>query len=343
MPSELEPPAPAHRWSTGRVALLTVTGVCLYLLAPSLTEVFEAWNRLDEFHPLWVLAIIAAEALSFACIWVLQAITLHSNDWFDIITSHLAGNAFNRVTPGGGATGTALQARMLADAGIELGYAASALAVWSALSTLTVLAMPLFTIPAVIGGTSIPGKLEAAAAIGAIVFIVLMAFGAIFLAARRPILVFARWIERILRFVRPHRALPAGFAERLLGQRDRLRARLGSLWLEAVAAAVGRWAFDYLALLLALYALNAHPSASLVLLSFVAASVLGLLPFTPGGLGFVEAGLTGMLAVSGITTSSAVLAALIYRLISFWLPLPVGAYAGWLFRRRHPRVDAARL
>src|SRR5262249_45972977 len=142
--------------------------------------------------------------------------------------------------------------------------------------------------------------------------------------------------------LRPRRPLPPGFTERLLDQRDRLRTQLGSRWLEAVAMAVGRWAFDYLALLLALYALNAHPTASLVLLSFVAASLLGLLPFTPGGLGFVEAGLTGTLAVSGITTSSAVLATLIYRLVSFWLPLPIGGAAAWRFRRRHPRVSAAR-
>ena len=57
---------------------------------------------------------------------------------------------------------------------------------------------------------------------------------------------------------------------------------------------------DYLTLLAALYAVGAEPRASLVLLAFFAAQLLGTLPLTPGGLGFVEAGLTGTLALAGV-------------------------------------------
>ena len=68
----------------------------------------------------------------------------------------------------------------------------------------------------------------------------------------------------------------------------------------ALTASVGRWLFDYLALIAALFAVGATPSPSLVLLAFVGASMLGMVPFTPGGLGFVEAGLTGLLALAGV-------------------------------------------
>jgi uncharacterized protein (TIRG00374 family) len=77
-----------------------------------------------------------------------------------------------------------------------------------------------------------------------------------------------------------------------------------------------------------------------VLLSFCTASLLGLLPFTPGGLGFVEAGLTGTLALAGVAAPDAVLATLVFRLVSFWLPLPVGVAALFGYRRRHPRRGA---
>jgi hypothetical protein len=66
-----------------------------------------------------------------------------------------------------------------------------------------------------------------------------------------------------------------------------------------------------------------------------------MIPFTPGGLGFVEAGLVGTLALSGITTAQAVLATLVFRLVSFWLPIPIGFAAWWMFRRRYPRARAA--
>ena len=53
---------------------------------------------------------------------------------------------------------------------------------------------------------------------------------------------------------------------------------------------------------------------------------------TPGGLGFVEAGLTAMLTLAGVEAGAAVLATFAYRLFSYWLPLPVG-FGAWLSHR----------
>jgi uncharacterized protein (TIRG00374 family) len=75
---------------------------------------------------------------------------------------------------------------------------------------------------------------------------------------------------------------------------------------------------------------------ALVLLAYVAASALTMIPITPGGLGFVEAGLTGVLALAGVPPDHAVVATLLYRLFSYWAPLPAGVVASALFRRRHP-------
>src|SRR4029453_4026426 len=48
----------------------------------------------------------------------------------------------------------------------------------------------------------------------------------------------------------------------------------------------GRWGFEYFALLVTLYAIGASPDPWLVLIAFTVASVLTMIPFTPGGLGF---------------------------------------------------------
>ena len=74
---------------------------------------------------------------------------------------------------------------------------------------------------------------------------------------------------------------------------------------------------------------------TLVLLAYVAAALLGMIPLTPGGLGFVEAGLTAMLALAGVAGAAAAVATLAYRLISFWLPIPIGGLAYAVFRRRY--------
>ena len=52
--------------------------------------------------------------------------------------------------------------------------------------------------------------------------------------------------------------------------------------------------------------------------------MLAQIPFTPGGLGFVEAGLTGMLALAGVSAQDALVATFAYRLFSYWLMMPVG-------------------
>jgi hypothetical protein len=53
--------------------------------------------------------------------------------------------------------------------------------------------------------------------------------------------------------------------------------------------------------------------------------------------GFVEAGLTAMWTLAGVPANDALLATLAYRVVSYWLPLPAGAVAYLLFRRRFGR------
>ena len=86
---------------------------------------------------------------------------------------------------------------------------------------------------------------------------------------------------------------------------------------------------------MALAAVGAEPRASVVLLAYVVAAFLGMIPITPGGLGFVELGLVGTLGLAGIGTEQAVLATLVYRLASYWLPIPTGAVAYFLHGRRY--------
>jgi hypothetical protein len=50
----------------------------------------------------------------------------------------------------------------------------------------------------------------------------------------------------------------------------------------------------------------------------------GQVPLTPGGLGVVEAGLTGTLALIGVNGGAAVLATLAYGLFNYGMYLPAG-------------------
>jgi uncharacterized protein (TIRG00374 family) len=70
-------------------------------------------------------------------------------------------------------------------------------------------------------------------------------------------------------------------------------------------------------------------------LAYAVAGVITWVPLTPGGLGVVEASLSGLLVLAGVHPSNAFVATLAYRLAAYWIPLVAGAVAYSLFRRRY--------
>lgn len=318
-----------------RGLLLLLTGLSLYLLAPQIVDVFSSWRSLQELSPAWVAAILLFEAASFLAVWDLQRIVLYTGSWFAVGASQLAGNAFGRIVPGGMAAAGALQYRMLARAGIERARIASGLTAASAIMFASLLAMPVLSLPAILGGTPVDEGLAQSSYLGAGVFVLMLAAGSVLLLWDRPLELLGRTLERLLNLLRRKRPPVRGLPDRLRSERDALKATLGPRWWRALVATVGRWGFDYLALVAALEAVGAKANPSLVLLAYVAASLLATVPITPGGLGFVEAGLTGTLALAGVGAGDALVATLAYRLASFWLPLPAGGAGYLLFYRRY--------
>jgi hypothetical protein len=329
-----------RRWGLGRIAgrglFLVVAFVSLYLLWPSVGEIFDQWRSLSQLQPLWIAVALGVEALSFVATWELQRIALQTGRWFPVATSQLAGNAFGRIIPGGVAAAGALQYRMLVRAGVPGARIASSLTAVSLLLFGAVLALPLLSIPAIVAGTSVASGLAHAAYLGAAVFLLMLAGGAAVFVWDRPLVLVGRGTERVVNTTFRRKRPVTDLNDRLLAERDVVRTTFGKRWQAAVLAAAGKSIFDYLALIACLRAVGAEPNPSLVLLAYVAASLLGMIPFTPGGLGFVEAGLVGMLVLAGVGATAAAVATLAYRLVSFWLPIPVGGAGYVLFRRRYP-------
>jgi uncharacterized protein (TIRG00374 family) len=322
-----------------RGVLLAVTGISLYLLAPALLEVFGAFDRLDDFNPLWYVAMVALQLGSYGCMWAVQRLAVRADHLGPVVTSQLAANAFGRVVPGGVAAAGAMQYTMLTRAGVPASAAASGMTASSVLVFGILLMLPLLATPAVLFGAPVDPGLGRAAAIGGVVFLALCAAGAAAIVWDRPLLAVGRTAQalrnRLLRKRSPLTQLP----ERLVRERDEVRKVLGRRWWEALLFAAGRWVLDYLTLLAALTAVEADPRPSTVLLAFCAAQFLGTLPLTPGGLGFVEAGLTGTLVLAGVGAGAAVVATLAYRLVSFWLPIPAGGIAAIVHRRRYGATE----
>jgi uncharacterized protein (TIRG00374 family) len=317
---------------------LAVSAISLYLVAPSVIETLGSWRQIERIGWAWLGVMAALQAGTLACLWALQRVALRAR-WQPVIASQLAGNALAKVAPGGGAMGSALQYRMLVATGSPGGQVIAGLTASNLLVFAVVLALPVFSLPSIVRG-GVQHNLLNAAAVGLVVFVVMFAGGAVLLSTDRPLLWIGRVIQRARNRLRRRSEPLERLPERLLAERDRIVATLGPRWKRALAAAIGRWALDFGSLLAALKALDALPRPGLVLLAFCAAQVLAQIPVTPGGLGFVEAGLTATLTLTGVAAGTAVIATFAYRLFSYWLQLPLGLVG--LALQRAPVASARR-
>ena len=334
------PNPPTNKSAVGRVIAVVVMGLALYVVLPGLVRVVDSWPRLFKLEPWWLLLGVGAEVASFFCAMALLRLVLRSESWFTVVTAALAGNAVTNTLPGGDAVGASVQFRMLANAGIDTVQAASGLTVSSIIGIAGLLSLPIFALPVIFGGVAVSTGLVHAGELGFIGFILIMALGFILLTTDRTLVLTGRVVQWLFNKL-PRRPRTSDLPQRLLAERDLVKADLGQNWWKAILLVAGRIGLDYLSLLAALRATGARPNPPLVLLAYAATAVIALLPLTPGGLGIVEASLSGLLVLANVPSASAVVATLAFRVGSYWLPTIAGGVCWILYRRRFGRLKAA--
>ena len=315
--------------------MLVVAAISFHIVAPSIVEVFGSWPRVSSVAPAWLVVIVACEVTSFASAIALQRIALRTDAWFAVATSQLAGNAMSQVVPGGAAAGATLQLRLLNQSGSDTATAISGFTAFSLLQTASILFLPVLTLPTILLGAGVDRGLAQTAFLGIAGFVVVAGFGAVLLTTDPLLTGIGRAVQVVRNRVLRKRPKLTELPARLIRERNGIREVLGERWREALFATACRLGFDFLALFAALAAVGGLPKPSLALLAYTASSLLAMVPITPGGLGLVEAGLTGTLALAGVRPAQAVLATLLYRLASYWLPILAGPVAYTLFRRRY--------
>jgi uncharacterized membrane protein YbhN (UPF0104 family) len=121
-----------------------------------------------------------------------------------------------------------------------------------------------------------------------------------------------------------HRRLASTLASLAAGIRETETLLRHPNW--RLLGAVGYWLFDVTVLWLVFAALGSSVPFGAIAMGYLIGLLANALPI-PGGIGAVELGLVGMLAVYGAPLSTAAAAVLIYRAISLWVPTLVGTVA----------------
>jgi uncharacterized protein (TIRG00374 family) len=339
----------AGRWyRVWRVAKFVVglaaAGAAAWLISGKTDELQGATTYLAHLAWQWVALALVAEAVSYLCYASLQRRLLlagHVRVPIVPLTGiSVAGSAIQNSLPGGVVFYAAYLFRQYRRFGAD-----DVLSGWT-LIAVNAVSFICLSLLATVG-------LALALGAGSSLDLVEVILGIVAVAG---LLVIA-WVERAR--LLPHLARLVRLSQRLTRHPDPRQApdeiiagwlkRMGSVspgrtdWAWAAVMGMGNWVTDCACLTLSFMAVGAGVPWRGLLLAYGAGQLAAILPITPGGLGVVEGSLTVALVAFGGGQESTVAAVLLYRLISFWLVLPIG-WTSWatlalVGRNRQPALE----
>jgi putative heme transporter len=317
---------------------VAVVGVIFLFFLPRIVDYREVWaamNRMTwlEFATLGVLAVWNQMTYS-----LLEASARPGLDLWQATQITQTSTAISNTLPAGAALGVGVQSAMYSSFGFHQADIALSLMVTGLWNSFIKLAMPIAALVLLAFAGRANGGLISASAIGLAILVVALALFGMALRSERGALRAGRVVGAVTNallklFRRPPvqdwGALASDFRRRTI---DLLRAR----WLVVTAAALASHITLYLILLLTLRHVgisNAEVSWQETLAAFAFVRLISVIPVTPGGLGVVELGLTAALVAAGGNEGQVVASVLIFRVLTFVLPIPFGG-ATYLFWRR---------
>jgi uncharacterized membrane protein YbhN (UPF0104 family) len=165
------------------------------------------------------------------------------------------------------------------------------------------------------------------AVVGVILLAIAFAIAFIPTDLQRRLRPFARREGRFGHVMQQLAAVPATTSAGVREAIEHLRSRD-----PALLGAVLYWAFQIAVLWAAFHAFGSSPPIAVLVQGFFIGMLGNLLPM-PGGVGGVEGGMIGAFAAFGTDSGLAVVAVLVYRAFTFWLPLLPGVIAYFRLRR----------
>lgn len=311
------------RWAITAVIL----GAAAWFALKNRGTITNGWRTFLGADFGWVLISLAANAISLYAMAEVMRVLLRSADVRRATRRStnalvLASNAWSVSVPGGVAFSTALQVRRMLQWGATPVVVSWFVVFSGALSTLGLVALA-------IGSLFFIGQAPAPATLIAAGVAVLLLTALLWWVSRNTAAI-ESIAAPILRAVNRVRRMPsdAGRAKLKSSIRQLTEVELSAYKMATVFTwSFLNWVLDVVCLYAAMRAIGVDDvSASAILLAFVSGKVAGLIQATPGGVGPIEAVLTGTLVAAGMVGTDAVATVLIYRLVSFILP----ALAGWV-------------
>ena len=333
------------------VAAAVLMIIAIYVILPRVVGLENALEKLESATWYWIVTGMGFMALAFVSYATLFRSVIAGRDPEDRVHKRLNTRATYQITMSGfvatilfsaaGAGGVALTYWAIRKAGMERRRAACRMVAFNVLLysmyawALIVFGVLLRTgvLPGdnPVGGTIVPAAIGAA----------LLAFAALLALvpedAERRIRNLGRRGARWARVASSLAKLPATLAS---GVRTAIAyLRHPKRQAAAIGGALGWWAGLIGVLWCSFRAVGVEVEFGVIVQGYFVGMVANLAPSPAGGVGTVDAGLIGAFVLFGLPAVTVFPAVLLFRLISVWVPVPVGVAAFLQLRKTVHRWD----
>jgi uncharacterized protein (TIRG00374 family) len=318
----------------GLLSLVLVVAIFYYLFTK--IDLAQTWAAITAmtWQELAILGLLAIWNLcTYALVWM--TVTPGLGFWRAMVMTQ-ATTAVANTVPGGSAIGIGMTYSMLGSWGYSRSRTTTAVLVSGVWNSFIKLAMPVLALALVLLQGGAGGGRVLAALVGIAGLVTAIVVFALLLRsedqARRFGLLAGRVASRLLRMI--GRAPVSGWELATVKFRNRTIDLVAHRWISITVWSLVSHLSLYAVLLVALRDVgvsDAEVGWAEVLAVFAFARLVTAIPITPGGAGLVEAALIGGLIGAGGDKSQVAAAVLIYRALTWALPILVGiaCYVWW--------------
>jgi len=336
-----------HRWLRVAGSVLVVGAVFIYAL-PKIADLSEVSAAIGEMTDIEIGTLVLLALWNLATYWFVMMASLPGSNVWQAMKVNLISTSVSNTVPGGGAIGVGVTYGLYSAYGFpraEIGLSILVTGLWN---NFVKLGMPVIALGLLAATGNLTSALIVTAAIG--IGLLCLAIGTFALVlrsetlARRTGAFFARVATSMRRVVR--KPAVSGWDDSLVELRTSAIGLLGRRWLALTTATVISHVSLFTVLLLSLRHVGVgedRVSWVETLAAFAFIRLLSAIPITPGGLGVVELGLVAALITAGGDRPRVVAAVLVFRALTYALPIPLGAigYLSWQ-RRKRTRLERAK-
>jgi uncharacterized protein (TIRG00374 family) len=319
------------------VSAALVGGIFWYVLQ-QFADLSEVWTAARSLTGWEVAGLVVAATWNLATYWILMVIATPGLTYPQSVVVTESTTAVSNSLPAGGALGVGLTYSMLSSWGFSKSRSTLSVLVTGIWNNFAKLGMPIVAL-AILAVQGEPGGGRMVAALFGLVGLVgaLAVFALILRSedfARRAGLIGERGMSALRKVVR--KAPVHGWDHAVTKFRGRVIGLVRHRWAGLTISTVVGHLSLYAVLLITLRVMgvsDAEVGWAQVLAAFAFARLLTAIPLTPGGVGIIELALIAALTDAGGADAEVVASVLIYRLLTYVVPILFGGLTYLYWRR----------